>query len=124
MWRSDGGVWGGCTRDRQVPDIGDEEVGATDVTDQLRICGIIIKTMCKLLCEVISWRSLTSGLKELHNCPHSDVLKCCVWTAQEAEQIFMHSTIRFVPNVVECRVVICGRPAIWYTKSLDIETLV
>jgi hypothetical protein len=48
----------------------------------------------------------TSGLKELHDGPYSNVHERRIGAGEEAVQIPVHSTVRLVPHIAECRVVV------------------
>ncbi len=48
----------------------------------------------------------TVGFEELHDGPNGDVLESCVGTRQKSVQILVHTTIRFIPDVIESGVVI------------------
>jgi hypothetical protein len=73
-----------------LSDIWVEKTGASNIADQLWV----------------------ARLEQLHNCPHSDMLKRSVGTAQEPIQVFMHPAIGFIPDIIERGVVICGCSAI------------
>jgi hypothetical protein len=51
-------------------------------------------------------KSQTSGLEKLHDGPYSNVLERRIGAGEEAIQISVHPTVRLVPHIVECRVVV------------------
>lgn len=56
--------------------------------------------------HVIEQLIRTVGFEELHDGPNGDVLEGCVGTGQKSVQILVHTTIRFIPDVIESGVVI------------------
>jgi len=48
----------------------------------------------------------TSGFQQLYNSPHSNVLERSIGAAKETVQVAVHTTVRFLPHIIESGVIV------------------
>lgn len=100
-----GRVWAGWSCNSELANVLDQTGRVTDVGNQCRVYkGSATRNEQQ--------RRLTARLEKLHDCPQRDMLEGGVGAGQEAIQVLVHAPFWFLPNVVECRVVIRSRTAI------------